>query len=110
MSEKKELEEMNNHELLVELVSMNRAKNRMINTICILALIAVVIAAVSMTILIPRLLNSLSVINTSMENLNSLATEAGKSLDEINKVDFDTLNAAITDFSKVVNALSKWFK
>ncbi len=108
-TEVKAIEEMDNHELLQELVRTNRVKYRMINTICLLALIALIAAVVSMIILVPRLLNSLATINTSMENLNTLTEEVSKSLGDVGKIDFDTLNSAIEDFSKVVGALSKWF-
>lgn len=109
MSEMKPIEEMDNHELLQELVRTNRAKHKMIIAICVLALTALAVFVIAAIILVPRFLNSLEIINTSMENLNTATADFSTGLSDLSKIDFDTLNTAIEDFSKVVGALSKWF-
>jgi hypothetical protein len=108
MSEKK-TEMMSDHELLAELVEMNRKKQTMNMIMVVLGIIALAAVIISSVIMIPRVIKSMESVNTSMETVNRLAAEIETSLTEVDKIDFDTLNNAITDFSKVVGALSKWF-
>lgn len=108
MSEKNS-EMMSDHELLAELVEMNRKKQTMNMIMLVLGVIALAAVIITAVIMVPRMIQSLNSINTSMETVDKLAAEIETSLTEVDKIDFDTLNSAITDFSKVVGALSKWF-
>ncbi len=108
MSEKN-TEMMSDHELLAELVEMNRKKQTMNMIMLVLGVIALAAVIITAVIMVPRMIQSLNSINTSMETVDKLAAEIETSLTEVDKIDFDTLNSAITDFSKVVGALSKWF-
>lgn len=108
MSEKN-TEMMSDHELLAELVEMNRKKQTMNMIMLVLGVIALAAVIITAVIMAPRMIQSLNSINTSMETVDKLAAEIETSLTEVDKIDFDTLNSAITDFSKVVGALSKWF-
>ena len=108
MSEKN-TEMMSDLELLAELVEMNRKKQTMNMIMLVLGVIALAAVIITAVIMVPRMIQSLNSINTSMETVDKLAAEIETSLTEVDKIDFDTLNSAITDFSKVVGALSKWF-
>ena len=108
MSEKN-TEMMSDHELLAELVEMNRKKQTMNMIMLVLGIIALAAVIITAVIMVPKMTASLNSINTSMETVDKLAAEIETSLTEVDKIDFDTLNSAITDFSKVVGALSKWF-
>jgi len=108
MSEKN-TEMMSDHELLAELVEMNRKKQTMNMIMLVLGVVALAAVIITAVIMVPRMIQSLNSINTSMETVDKLAAEIETSLTEVDKIDFDTLNSAITDFSKVVGALSKWF-
>ncbi len=108
MSEKN-TEMMSDHELLAELVEMNRKKQTMNMIMLVLGVIALAAVIITAVIMVPRMIQSLNSINSSMETVDKLAAEIETSLTEVDKIDFDTLNSAITDFSKVVGALSKWF-
>ncbi|MBQ7992493.1 MAG: hypothetical protein IJM63_05500 [Solobacterium sp.] len=105
----KNTEMMSDHELLAELVEMNRKKQTMNMIMLVLGVIALAAVIITAVIMVPRMIQSLNSINTSMETVDKLAAEIETSLTEVDKIDFDTLNSAITDFSKVVGALSKWF-
>lgn len=98
----KTLQEMSNHDLLVELVEINRRKQVLITVLSMLALIVSAAVLISAYILIPRLLQS-------MEEISQVTVEGAEKLKELEKIDFDTLNSGISDFARVVGALSKWF-
>ena len=98
----KKLAELSDHELLIELVEINRRKQVLIMALSMLALIVSAAVLISAYILIPRMLQS-------MEEISQVTIEGAEKLQELDKIDFDTLNKGISDFAKVVNTLSKWF-
>ena len=106
---KKTVEEMSNHELLEELVRMDRRRDRLIIALCILGIVLAAVLITAVIILVPRTLQSLESIEESMKVVDQMAVQADASLQEPSKIDFDQLNQGISDFSKIVSSLAKFF-
>ena len=134
-NETKPLEEMTDHELLVELVKSQRKDTRgqKITAYATIALFAAV--AIALIIIVPKVTTLINELTYSLEEMNDLVAQAQTSLggiddmianvdkvvvdntdsvnevlENFNKVDFDHLNQAITDLGNVVEPLSKFFQ
>lgn len=104
MSENKnEFDEMTDHDILAELLRINKRRSLMITILICTAVCALIIISVSMMILVPQM-------TEAADNIDLLAKQGTISLDELNKIDFEKLNTAIEDFSKVAAKIAQWFK
>lgn len=104
MSEKKKIiDEMTDHELMMEIVRSNQKRSLMLTVLIITAICAMLVIIVYMSILIPQM-------KEAAETINQLAEQGQTSLEQLDKIDFEQLNTAITDFAKVAAKLAQWFK
>ena len=99
---KKDIESMSDHELLAELLRVNKRKQTATTLLSLLAVVVSVSVLIAMVVLIPRFM-------ASMEQITLLAEQGSTSLEDLNKIDFDTLNQGIQDFSSIAAKLAKWF-
>lgn len=99
---KKDIESMSDHELLAELVRVNRRKQTASTLLSLLAVVVSVSVLIALVIVIPKFM-------ASMEQIAQLAEQGSASLEDLNKIDFDTLNQGIQDFAAIAAKLAKWF-
>lgn len=128
------LEKMNDHDLLVELVKSQRAHSTSQKVMTGAAVAIFVALAVSLLVLVPKTVRLLVRLNQTVDEAELMIADAGESLDQIdemvhnlnvtitdnsknlteavekmNNIDFQTLNQAINDFSDTVEPLAKFF-
>ncbi len=110
------IEEMNDHELLVELVKGQKKGNTLKTILYILGIAAVLVIIFAIGTLLPRLLTTMDELSTTMEGINKLMVNADNALKEadttlksIDAIDFESLNQAIQDFAKVIQPLANLF-
>lgn len=117
------IEELNDHELLIELVKGQKKSNSLKIFLYILGIAVLIACLVGLIILIPRCIQAIDDMLVTMEGINKLMIEAEASLEKadtalqnadstlksIDAIDFDSLNQAIRDFAKVIQPLANLF-
>ena len=107
----KKYEEMDDHELMLEMVKMQK-KDAMGQKLTAYATIAIFVAVlIALLMIVPRVIILLD--DTMVTNIDDLVVTNTDSLNEavqkLNDIDFDTLNKAINDFSATVEPLANFF-
>jgi hypothetical protein len=104
MSEKnnKNPDLMSDHELLAELVRMNRRRHTLGIILSVLGIALIVVVFAAGSIVLPRMMKS-------MEEISQLTEQGRESLESLDKINFDTLNQGIEDFAAVAKKLASWF-
>jgi len=117
------IEELNDHELLIELVKGQKKSNSLKIFLYILGIAVLIACLVGLVILIPKCTQVIDDMLVTMEGINKLMIEAEASLEKadtalqnadstlksIDAIDFDSLNQAIRDFAKVIQPLANLF-
>ena len=129
---RKGLEHMENRELLIELVRTQRRDTFLEHISAIANLAFLLIMILVLVILVPKAVRTLREVDRTVQEVNTLAKEAQESLDgidvmvsnvdsmvventdavttaleQINKVDYQKLNEAITNLNATVKPLSE---
>lgn len=106
---RKDISVLNDHELLEELVVLNRKRQTMNTILSLLSFTLIIVIIIGMVIVIPRFMQALEEISVLTEQASAFSEKASLSLAELEKIDFDTLNQGITDFARIVSGLSNLF-
>jgi predicted PurR-regulated permease PerM len=114
--ENKDVAVMNDHELLQELVVIQRRNNLMKMVAYTMAICFLAAFIIAIVIVVPRLMASLDELTVTMNNINDLSAEVSRSLknadsalQNIDAIDFESLNKAIKDFAAVIQPLANLF-
>ena len=110
------IEELSDHELLVELVKGQKKHHTLKTILYILGIAAIIAVLIALGTLIPRLMTTMEELSVTMEGINKMMVNADSALQEadttlksIEAIDFDSLNQAIQDFAKVIQPLANLF-
>lgn len=126
--------EYTEHDLLVELITYQKKEAKRSGVIAFAMVAIALVFAACAAIVVPEIVDTLNVAQTTMEEANSLIGQIDTSLDNVNNVisdvdtmiedntealeeaiskigdiDIDGLNESISDLNKVVSSLGKFF-
>ena len=132
---RKGLEQMDNRELLIELVRSQRRDTLLEHFTAAVNLVFLAIMIIVLAVMVPKAVITLHEVDKTVKEVNTLALEAQESLDgidvmvgnvdkmvventdavttaleQINKVDFEKLNEAITNLNATVSPLADMMK
>ena len=119
------MEEKSTRELLEEVLKYQKKEVRHARLGSLISLVLVVAIVAAGVLLVPRALSLISLLETSLTDINKIVSDAGAlisstntvvsgnaeaitdAVTKLNNIDFDTLNQAIRDFQQAVEPLSK---
>ena len=132
---RKGLEHMDNRELLIELVRTQRRDTFLEHVTAIINLVFLAVMILVLVILVPKAVTTLREVDRTVKEVNTLALEAQESLDgidvmvgnvdkmvventdavttalnQINQVDYQKLNEAISSLNATVTPLAEMMK
>jgi len=132
---RKGLEHMDNRELLIELVRTQRRDTFLEHVTAVINLVFLAVMILVLVILVPKAVTTLREVDRTVKEVNTLALEAQESLDgidvmvgnvdkmvventdavttalnQINQVDYQKLNEAISSLSATVTPLAEMMK
>lgn len=132
---RKGLEHMDNRELLIELVRTQRRDTFLEHVTAIINLVFLAVMILVLVILVPKAVKTLGEVDRTVKEVNTLALEAQESLDgidvmvgnvdkmvventdavttalnQINQVDYQKLNEAISSLNATVTPLAEMMK
>ncbi len=103
----KNIDQMNDHELLMELVKGERKSDTVIMIAACSAVILCVIFIVGYFTFVPKIIELMEQTNDTLDNLQNLIRSGDEMIAGMNKVDYDKLSEAVDQLSESIAAFSK---